>query len=263
MRSHHALALIATAGLAAAARADVNWTTQIGFAASNTGPVFFGNTLTISAPGTYTFIARVGIFNVSGLAPGQFNQGLATWSANIAATGMPVGGTLGVLPTASRAAPFDHGPGTLYGGRLTDPTHIDNVVAQRDLSGGASSSWAFEAPMPTTPTPGALGVESLTNVFRFTLTIPSVQAAEVHINFTGSAGPVLRWDTFSSVEPVDPNSPGNVHFTGLTPQPALREYTPTTFVVILTPTPAAPLLFALAAPVCCARRRRPAPRPLP
>jgi hypothetical protein len=215
------------AGLSGPAGAQVDWNTQIGFAQTTGGPPLAGNSLTITATGTFTFIVRVGIFNVTGLNTNQANYGLNNWTATATATGLQAGETLGVTPSNSRVAPFNFGPATAFGGTLGGGgTTITTINCARDVSGGATAPWNFGDPQPTLPLNPSPGSSSLTNVWRFTVTVNTLNGPDIVINFAGQAGPILQWATFGATPPEDEVTPGFVSFLGLTPNPPLRDYTP-------------------------------------
>src|SRR5262245_33694792 len=93
--------IVGVAGLAASVSAAVSWDPQIQFRQGTGGPVIGGNTLAVSAAGTYTFTVMVGIFNFSSTNAGQANHGLYRWTSDASATGFNAGETLGVTPTNS------------------------------------------------------------------------------------------------------------------------------------------------------------------
>lgn len=224
-----AASILAAAGLAGVARAQAFWTTQMAFAQTTDGPAIAGGTFNLTATGVYTFIVRVGVFDYCPI-PCQLLQGLNNWTATVGATGLAPGETLGVTPANSRLAPFTFGPATSFGGVLANPAAINNINCARDVSGGASAPWLWDTatnapgPQPTVPVLGAVGTDSLTNVWRFTLTVNTFQGQDIVVHFSGSAGPVLQWSVFSSQPPLDANTPGIVHFIGLTPNPVLQAY---------------------------------------
>lgn len=255
--------LVGVAGLAASSSAQVAWTTQMAFAQTTGGVALPSNTLNLTASGTYTFIVRVGIFNVTGLGTGQSNQGLNNWTATATTTGLNAGETLGVTTANSRISPFTFGPATSFGGMFVSPGTINNINAARDVSGGASAPWLWDT---TTSAPGALptapsgtfapvGINSVTNVYRFTVNVNSfTTGADIVIRFAGSAGPVIQWSLFGS-NPPDEVTPGIANFIGLTPNPVLAAYTPANLTLHRVPAPGAMALLGLGG-LFAARRRR-------
>jgi hypothetical protein len=250
------------------------------FARTAAGAALPSNTLALTATGTYTFFVRAGIFNLAGQGSGQSNQGLNNWTATATTTGLAAGETLGVNTANSRQIPFDFGPATSFGGTLVPPGTINNINAARDVSGGAAALWTFNtttgAPnaQPTAPNNSSLGtfapvgISSTTNVYRFTVVVNTLAAPNIVINFAGSAGPVLQWSVFGSQVPFfddndgdgvfgpgDTPHDGNVHFIGLTPNPVLAAYQPTTLTLTRVPAPGAAALLGLGG-LLVARRRR-------
>src|SRR5262249_46784289 len=135
-----ALMLPALAGLAftaPAASAQVDWTTQVRFAQTIAGPTIPGNTFQGTATGTYTFIVRVGIFDLTGLSPGQANHGLARWTPTITVTGLESGESVS-FTGAPRPAPYNVGPPPPPPNLPIDPAVVD---FRRDLTGVASAPW--------------------------------------------------------------------------------------------------------------------------
>jgi len=252
--------LVGAAGLAASASAQVNWTTNLGFAQTTAGPVLAGNSLNLTATGTYTFIVRVGIFNVTGLSSGQANFGLNNWTGAATTTGLTGTDAISVTPTNSRISPFNFGPATSFGGTLVPPGTINNINAARDVSGGATAPWLWDTatsapgPQPTAPTNAALGNDSLTNVWRFTVNVSTLSGPNIVIHFAGQAGPVVQWAQFGN-NPPDETTPGNVSFLGLTPNPVLRDYTAVNLTLVRVPAPGAAALLGLGGLIAARRRR--------
>jgi hypothetical protein len=248
--------LVGAAGLAASASAQVNWETQMGFATTTGGATLPGNTFDLTGNGTFTFIVRVGIFNVTGLNTNQANFGLNNWTATATATGLQAGETLGVTPSNSRIAPFNFGPATSFGGTLVGTSTINTINCARDVAGGATAPWLFGQPQPTLPLNPNPGSSSLTNVWRFTVTIANFAAGpDIVINFAGQAGPILQWATFGTTPPEDEVTPGFVSFLGLTPNPVLRDYTPVQLTLRRVPAPGAAVLLGLSGLIAARRRR--------
>ncbi len=267
--------IVAVAGLAASATADVNWTTNMQFVV--TGPAGSGYSSTVigagaqgplvSVAGVYSVTVQVGIFNLTGQGAGQSNQGLFNWAARGATTGFAAGETLEVTPATSRIAPFGYGPSTAFGGAVVNGgTGLDGnavtagskIQASRDVAGGASAVWAVGAPQPTGPTPGALGNDAFTNVFRFRINITSAVGSNVVTTFSGEAGPVIQWSPFNITPPDEElGEPGSVTFLGITaPTPnVLRPFTDAGFTMPRVPTPGATALLGLGG-LLAARRRR-------
>lgn len=258
-----ATSLLATVGLAGAASAQINWTTQMQFAQSFTDPSLPGNTLGVTATGVYTFCVRAGIFNLTGAGPGQANHGLNNWTATATATGLQAGETLGVNPADSRIPPFTFGPATSFGGTLVGSARINNINCARDVAAGGAAPWLWDTntsapgPIPTQPPipPPEFGVDSYTNVWRFAVTIGTLSGANISIAFTGAAGPIIQWSVFGSNPPTGPTMPGNVNFIGLTPNPVLHDYAPVQLTLTRVPSPPVAAVLGLAC-LLAARRRR-------
>lgn len=241
MPTHRTAAAFAvSAGLAGAAWAQLSWDTHIAFAMTTGGPALPNNTLTLTATGTYTFIVRVGIFNLTSPGPGESNQGLATWTASALCAGFQPGEVIGVNASA-RIAPFGSGGGICCWGGYVPPSggSISGITCSRDLSSGALAQWLWDttagapAPMPTAPsgTFAPAGVASLANLYRFTIRVNTLNGPNIALAFTGSSGPVIGWSVVSSVPPQDGATPGSVAFAGLTPTPATSPYAAATLVL--------------------------------
>lgn len=259
-------AMVGVAGLAVSAGAQVNWETRIGFARTTSGALLTDNRLGLTATGTYTFIVRVGIFNLTGLGPLESNQGLSDWTARADATGLNAGETLGLTITNSRISPFTFGPATSFGGILGGGgTTITSIDAARDVSGGASAPWLWDtalsqpAPMPTAPmgTFAPAGINSYANVWRFTILVNSLVGPDIVVAFAGRAGPIIRWVVFGANPPDPPGEEqfGNVNFLGITPQPPLHDYSPVTLTLVRIPAPGGLAALGLAGVLALARRR--------
>lgn len=240
--------LMAAAGLASAADAQINWSTQMQFRNRVGGvesPPLPDNQMSITATGTYTFTVQVGIVGVTGLSADQANYGLNNWTANVGSSGLQAGELLGVTQTNARVTPFNFGPATTFAGTLIGGGVIANVNAARDVSGGASAPWLWDsiagapAPLPTVPTNPAPGADAFASVWRFQVHVATLTGPDIFVTFVGQSGPVIRWVPFSLPLAPDEQTPAIVTFIGITPTPVLREYPVTSLVIRRVPTPGA------------------------
>lgn len=261
------------AGLAVSAGAQVNWETRIGFAQSATGPLLQGNSLTLTATGTYTFYVRVGMFNMTGFGSGESNQGLFDWTATANATGLGAGETLGINQSNARISPFTFGPATSFAGTLgVDGSTITSIDAARDVSGGATANWDWDTvlnlppPMPTAPNDSRYGnfaprgIDSYTNVWRFTVMVSSLGGADIVVSIDGQAGPILRWVVLGTLPP-DEEGRGFVNFLGLTAQPSLHDYSLVALTLVRVPSPGGIVILLFGGAAMARRRRRKGPSP--
>lgn len=264
------VALVAAVGLAATAQAQSQayWTTQFQFAQTPTGAPIAGNNLLITAAGTYTFYVRVGIFNFSSLDTAAANHGLFNWTGAATVAGLQAGETPAVNAADSRIQPFDYGPATTFGGAVANAgSSITGINCALDVAGGATSPWLWDttlgspSPQPTSPVDWAggpfadRGINSYTNVWRFTVNVTSFSLPNIVITFTGQAGPVILWSPITSTPPADAATPGIVHFIGITPNPVLHYYEPVQLRLQRIPAPAGAGALGLGC-LLAARRRR-------
>lgn len=261
------LGIVGVAGFAASVNAAATWDTQIRFSnrVGSTENVIAGNSLPLTATGTYTFTVQVGIFNLQGAGAGQSNFGLYDFTANAASSGLGVGETLGVVSTNARVSPFNFGPATSFGGTLAGGgTAINNIDAARDVSGGATAPWNWDSdagapgPLPTGPTNPSPGANTFANVWRFQVVVNSLVGSDIVVTFAGSAGPILSWQQFGT-NPPDEENAGNASFIGITRNASdggpLSAYSPATLVLKRVPAPGSIALLGLGG-LLAARRRR-------
>lgn len=239
---------------------------QNGPVGSPANGLLVGAQLSTSVTGTYTFTVQVGIFNFAGGGTGDANHGLFNWTSTANAAGLGGGDTLGVVNASARSSPFTFGPATSFGGTLASASQITNINAARDVSGGASAVWAWDAtnsvpgPIPTGPTSpaGDVGANAFTNVWRFQVVIATNATHDIVISFAGSAGPVIRWELFGS-NPPDDVTPGTATYLGITRNNTeggpLAPYTTASMTIHVTPAPGSLALLGLGGLIAARRRR--------